>query len=161
MRRPLRWLSFLALVVGLLAYARPPSEWSLLTQLNAEPTRLFVQDGGLAYLPGGAVSCLEYSSAGVRQGDVLLLYTTDGGDNVCFEVQDGGQQGFTPTLPDGGPVLDAGSGTTCSTNPLDINFGVPMGANTFLSVVTGDSHRTVLPKICHTGGSDVVIWRMR
>lgn len=129
-------------VVPFLMGARPGTEYNLLIQLNGQPTRWVMPDGGrsgvfTAYDGGAAnaTACMPLTGAttggGVPITPNLVLFVPLGAVNFCER----------PSAIS--PFWDGG----CNGNPLDENFGVPLAA-LVPQYTTPDSVASTQGKLC-------------
>ncbi len=128
----------------LLMAARPGSEFGMLMQLNGQPQRWLMADGGPSGMFGPSKACMP-----VTGGDVLLIQPFNG-IQLCVQPTDGG----------------------CNTTVTDENFGVylPAAVDRFVVLdlyrANSDGTQTAVTSICSvpapgSGDGGAAVFRLR
>ena len=112
--------SWLLLLAPLLLAARPGSEWTLVQQLNGQPVRLVMADGGLAGIAGAGtanvcipITTLKNTLNQTQAANVFMFVPLSSSINFCVQ----------PSIAH--PRWDGG----CSSVVNDINYGTPAAQN--------------------------------
>ena len=148
-------LASLAGFAALVMAARPGNEQQLIQQLNGQPSRWTMPDGGrsgvFTVFDGGALNnlaCVNISgatnSAGQAVSANVILLVALGPANVCVRPSV-----FSP-LWDGG----------CNTIPWDENYGVPVPAGV-PQYITPDSAARSLCAVGDAGFLAVPLWTVQ
>lgn len=154
MKRALTIIAALAAGVALMA-ARPGTEQQLIQQLNGQPTRWVLPDGGRSGVftefdggVGNNFGCMSLTGGkavinGTLQNvtpNVLVMVALTP-SNVCLRPS------VSSTVWDGG----------CNTNPRDENYGVPMPVGV-PQYETPDSRATALCVVSDAGIVNFPVW---
>lgn len=143
-------VSWLMVLAPLLLAARPGSEWNLVQQLNGQPVRLIMADGGLSGAFGGATTqaCmpltgLKNASGTTQNANVFMFMSIAGTVNFCIR----------PSIAF--PTWDGGCNTGAA-GQNDLNYGTPIAPNV-PQYFTPDSRAT---HFCAVGdaGIQVPVW---
>lgn len=151
MKRALFALLLAGVAIASMA-ARPGTEQQLVQQLNGQPSRWVMPDGGRSgvfttYDAGAAnnVGCMKLlpatNSVGGAVSPNLLLFVPLTPSNVCIR----------PSIFS--PAWDGG----CNTNPADENFGVPLPVGV-PQYMTPDNAATSLCVVTDGGFIVVPVW---
>lgn len=105
------FIGALCLCAALLMGARPSSEFGMLQQLNGEPQRWLMADGGPSGMFGPSMSCMPVLATGPRvlllqplNNTLVCIMPTDGGCNATVTDENYGM--FLPAQVDRYIVLD-------------------------------------------------------
>jgi len=141
-----------AVMVAAVAYAaRPGTEQQLIQQLNGQPVRVVMPDGGawgiFTTFDGGAANnfaCapltgLVNNVGGAVSANIVFL-SPQAAYNVCV----------MPSV--NGPAWDGG----CNTLPRDINYGIPLA--TVPQYITPDNVATRICAVSDAGSISLPLW---
>lgn len=116
------------------AAPRPQNDTALLLQLNGEPRRWLMEDGGWSGMYGSGIQCMK-----IYSGDTLLLEPS-AEIHLCMGQMDGGW--------DGG----------CNTTVTDPNYGVTFSTDKYLST---QNKTALICEVPTSGSANVPVFTIK